>query len=453
LATSSSCNGAASTPSKTEQAWRQPGLFHVENTMSTRLNTALRAAPLALALLALAAPLGAAAQATAPAAAPTESVRPEVAALLNPGITALRAQQHAEALAKAQAADALPGITPIERFAIEQLRAAAANGLGDHATAVRAYQLVLASGRVAEADKSMMTESLLGAAVRGKDFPTVISTARTLMAMGVKTAPVRRSLVSALLQTGDSAGVVTELTSLLADEEAAGRKPAEDQLRLLAATQNKLGQQAAYLSTVERLLRHHPKTAYWRMRVGALQAQTDFTEEQLIDSYRLLTAAGAMDDAADYVAVAELALRVGLPGEARAAMEAGYAAGKLGTGDKAAAHQTLRARAQKEAADDQKQLASAPAPAANATGMALVGAGMGYVSAGQADKGLPLIERGLAKGGLRQPDQVRLRLGWAQFTAGKAEEAKATMAGLKDVAGAVGDMARLWLLLLNAPKS
>jgi hypothetical protein len=422
--------------------------------MTHRVTVTLRLAPLACALFALFTPPAAQAQAAAaaPAAsAPVESVRPEVAAHLNPGITALRAQQYTEAMAKVQAADAVPGTTPIERFAIEQLRAAAANGLGDHATAVKAYRVVLASGRVSPQDKTMLTESLLGAAVRGKDFPTVISTARELMALGVKSAPVRRSLVSALFQSGDAAGVITEASSYAADEEAAGRKPPEDQLRLIAASQNQLGQQAAYITTVDRLLAHHPKKAYWRMRLGVLQSQPAFVDELLLDSFRLLNAAGGMEDGSDYVTVAELALRVGLPGEARTALEAGYAAGKLGTGDKAASHQALRARAQKEAAEDQKQLAGAANPPATATAMALVGTGMGLVSAGQVDKGLPLIERGLAKGGVRQPEQVRLRLGWAQFLAGKTEEAKATMAGLKDTAGPVGEMARLWLLLLSQP--
>ena len=44
--------------------------------------------------------------------------------------------------------------------------------------------------------------------------------------------------------------------------------------------------------------------------------------------------------------------------------------------------------------------------------------GYAYATMGQADKGVPLIEQGIAKGGLKRPDEAKLRLGMAQMKAG-----------------------------------
>jgi len=60
-----------------------------------------------------------------------------------------------------------------------------------------------------------------------------------------------------------------------------------------------------------------------------------------------------------------------------------------------------------------------------------------------------LMEQGIKKGGLKRPDDAKLRLGEAQIYAGKKNAGVAT---LKDVKGTDGtaDMARLWILNARA---
>ena len=72
--------------------------------------------------------------------------------------------------------------------------------------------------------------------------------------------------------------------------------------------------------------------------------------------------------------------------------------------------------------------------------------GWAYVTAGEVDKGIALIESGIAKGGLKRPDDARLRLGMAQLQSPKAK-AKAVQT-LRSVAGKDGsaDIARLWTI-------
>ena len=80
-------------------------------------------------------------------------------------------------------------------------------------------------------------------------------------------------------------------------------------------------------------------------------------------------------------------------------------------------------------------------------GNALVQVGQVYVSMGQADKGVALIEQGIAKGGLRRPEDAKLRLGQAQLQAAQAKsKAAATLRSVQGSDGAA-DIARLWILL------
>jgi hypothetical protein len=65
---------------------------------------------------------------------------------------------------------------------------------------------------------------------------------------------------------------------------------------------------------------------------------------------------------------------------------------------------------------------------------------------GQTDRGVALIEQGIAKGGLKQPEDAKLRLGLAMLQSGK-NKPKAVQT-LRSVQGADGaaDLGRLWAI-------
>jgi Flp pilus assembly protein TadD len=63
---------------------------------------------------------------------------------------------------------------------------------------------------------------------------------------------------------------------------------------------------------------------------------------------------------------------------------------------------------------------------------------------GQAAKGLAMIEQGIAKGGLKRPDDAKLRLGMAQLRAGNKARALQTLRGVGGKDG-TADIARLWI--------
>jgi tetratricopeptide (TPR) repeat protein len=261
---------------------------------------------------------------------------------------------------------------------------------------------------------------------------------------------VRPALVRAYYLSNDFAAAKTELVPLIADAEKAGPPPLED-LRLLASASAKLKDNATYLSTMEKLVALYPSDDFWSDLLHRMQAKPGYSPTHDIDVLRLAAVSLKAMAPEEYVELAELDLAAGFPTEAKQVMDAGYAAGVLGTGANAARHKALRERANKGAADDAKNIASGEAGAAKAKdGAGLVNLGYAYVSMDQFDKGIALMEQGIAKGIARRPDDYKMRLGIAYAKAGRKDQAIKTFAGIKGDDGAA-DLARYWTLWVNRP--
>ena len=157
-----------------------------------------------------------------------------------------------------------------------------------------------------------------------------------------------------------------------------------------------------------------------------------------------------LTDTNDYFEATQLALQAGVPAEAKLFMDKGYEAKLLGQGKDADRHGRLRALVDKSLAESQQNRAKEEQEALGAKdGNDLVKIGQNYVFEGKADKGISLMEQGIKKGGLKRPDDAKLRLGEAQIYAGKKSAGVQT---LKDVKGSdgTGDIARLWILNARA---
>lgn len=392
-----------------------------------------------------------AAAATAFAQSPTpgaaqDALRPEVATPARAAIEALKAGRFAEALDKVAEAEKVANRTPYENFVLDQVRGGAAAGAGDIATAVKSYEAALATNRLPPAEAQNIMEGLVGTANRAKDWERVVTWSRRYLEAGGSNVQVRRMLVNALYQRNDFAGAAKEVGTLIDADEKAGQRPGEDLLRLLASSQLKQNDEAGYTATLDRLLRWHPKPNYWRDRLSRVQREAGFDDTYLIDSYRLLAATGAMQEAQDFGVAADLALRATLPTEAKKVLDAASASGKL-----APEAEALKARANKESAADEKELLAATTPPPS--GNALVATGIAHAVAGRGERGIALVEQGLAKGNVTKPDAARLRLGWLLATNGRAEPARAVFKELLGKPGGAGSLAKLWLVHLDKPAS
>jgi hypothetical protein len=157
-------------------------------------------------------------------------------------------------------------------------------------------------------------------------------------------------------------------------------------------------------------------------------------------------ATGNLTSANDYMEAAQLAVQAGVPAEAKAIVDKGYAANVLGQGKEGERHGRLRDLINKNLEESKKTRANDEKEALAAKdGNDLVKIGLNYVYEGNSQKGLQLIEQGIKKGGLKRPEDAKLRLGEAQIQTGQKSKGVQT---LRDVKGTDGtaDIARLWVL-------
>jgi hypothetical protein len=197
---------------------------------------------------------------------------------------------------------------------------------------------------------------------------------------------------------------------------------------------------------MEKLVTYFPKKEYWVDLLSRMQRKPTFSDRLSLDTYRLSLATGSMTAPADFMEMAQLALQADLPTEGKQVVDKGFAAGVLGVGAEAARHKRLRDLVVKRLAEDTASHAEDEKRALTAkSGDGLVAAGMNLVYSDQAANGVQLIQQGIAKGGLKRPEDAKLHLGIAQLAAGDKAKAQATF---KTVQGSDGtaDLARLWAL-------
>jgi len=396
------------------------------------------------------------ATATLPAAAQTPpapaasvpagpSVRPEVGNPLNAAQALIRASNGKEALAKIAEAEAQPNLTSYEQHSINHTKAVAALAAGDPALSLAQFEKVLASGFLPEKDKLSVTETTARLAIQTKAYPKALALLKSYRQLGGNDEQLLRVQAQLLAETGDFPAAIAEAKALVQADLAANRKPNEQVLRVLGFSQQKSADMAGYVQTLELLVQHYPTPEYWGDLISRTVRKPGFADDRLrIDVYRLQRALGIALEADELADMAQRALTSGLPAEAQKLLEEGYAAGLLGKGPDAGAHAKLRDQANKAAAADQKQFAEAEASGQKAKdGTALVNLGLAVAGTGAFPRAATLMEQGIAKGGLRRPDEAALRLGYVQWRAGRIDDALKTLANVQGNDGSA-DLARLW---------
>jgi len=397
-----------------------------------------------------AAPAAAAGQAAAAAGQP-EAFRPAIATPLQAAEQAIRAKKYDEAFARIRDAEAVPDRTQNENLAIERMRAIAAAGAGDVATATRSFETVINSGKVAPADQARMIQVVAQLYFQGKDYPNAATWAARSIKESGPNPDMLWLMVRAQYLAGDCASAARELRAMVETEAKASTPPVQERLQMLATCSTKLGDDAGYTYAQDKVLTYYPSKELWADAIRRVESKPGFPDRLRLDVLRLRRATGTFEGTNAYSAMAQLAMTAALPAEAKKVSDEGFSSGALGAGADAAAQKKLRDAAAKAVADDEKQLPqSAKAGAASKEGTTLVNVGFAYVMMGQYDTGIPLMEQGIAKGGLRQPDDAKLHLAIAYLAAG--QKAKAVQA-FKEVGGSDGtaDLARLWLIQAQRP--
>ncbi len=377
--------------------------------------------------------------------AQAQALRPEVGKPLQQAAELLKAGKSREALAKVREAEGVSNKTPAEVLMVERMKGSAAQRAGDNSTAIAAFESVFP--KVSGNEAAQVAESLAFAYSANKDWAKTGQWIQKAQSLGSSSAQLKQLMAYVQGQSGDYSAVAKEASAAVAAAEQAGRRPEENDLLRLADAQMRTGNAAGQAATLEKLLYSHPKKEYWAIYLSRLQRKSGFSDRFALDVMRLKLATGSLTKTDEFMEMSQLALQAGYPAEGKAIVEKGFAAGALGVGAEAGRHQRLRDLANKQEAEAKASIeARATAAAAAKDGNDLVQVGTAYASMGQADKAVPMIEQGIAKGGLKHPDDAKLRLGLAMLQSGK-DKAKAVQV-LRSVQGHDGaaDLARLWSL-------
>ena len=369
-----------------------------------------------------------------------QAVRPEVGKPLQAAQGLIKQRKGRQALAEVAKAEAVSDRTPYENFLIQQMRGSAAVVAGDSNTAIRAFEAVLASGRVSGREQTQIVQAVAVAYYQKKDYASAAKWTQRYFKEGGKDGQMRTVLLQSYYLVNDCNSVAGMLGA------ANGRKPSEDELQILANCYLRQKDTGGYVTTIEKLVIHYPKKQYWTDLLARVQKKPGFSDRLGVHVYRLRFATGNLTTANDYMEMAQLAVQAGVPAEAKVVMDKGYAEGILGKGDQAERHGRLRDLVDKALAESKTRRAEQEKEALAAKdGNALVNVGLNYVYEGQAKKGFRLIEQGINKGGLKRPEDAKLRLGEAQLHAGQKQRGVQTLREVRGKDGAA-DIARLWVL-------
>ncbi len=377
-----------------------------------------------------------------------EAVRPEVGKPLQAAQALVKQRKGREALAEVAKAEAVGNRTPYENFLIAQMRGSAATAAGDSDTAIRSFEQVLGSGRVSGREATSMVQAVAVAYYQKKDYASAAKWTQRYFKEG-GSDPAMRTVLLQSYYLGNDCGSVQKMLASAADADSS-RRVSEEELQILANCFLRQKDNTGYVNAIEKLVIHYPKKEYWTDLLARVQKKSGFSDRLGVNVYRLRFATGNAGSSNDYMEMAQLAMQAGVPAEAKLIMDTGYQVGALGKGDQAERHERLRKLVQKTLEESQKSRAQDEKDAQAAKdGNALVAIGLNYVYEGNAAKGLPLIDAGIKKGGLKRPEDAKLRYGEALLHAGRKDRAVQV---LRDVRGTDGtaDLARLWVLHARA---
>ena len=378
--------------------------------------------------------------------AAAQSLRPEVGKPLQAAQDLLKAHRYADAMAKVREADGAANKSSNESFTIERMRGAIASASGDTGTAIRSYEAIVASGKLAPAEQLRMVQAIAGMTYQAREYSKAATWTQRYFKEGGTDPQMRSVLVQSYYLAGDCASVSRQLQGDIQAADSAGRAPPEEQLQMLASCYVKAKDNNGYASALEKLVAYYPKKDYWADLLSRVQRKSGFSERLALDVYRLKLATGLIATSNDYMEMTQLALGDDSTAEAKKIVDQGFTTNVLGSGADAARQKRLLDLAVKRYAESQAALAKDESEATSARdGNDLVKIGFNTVGYGQAAKGIALMEQGIRKGGLRHPEDAKLHLGIAYLQAGQKAKAIQTF---KSVGGADGaaDLARLWAL-------
>jgi len=362
------------------------------------------------------------------------AVRPAIGKALNDAMKALDSKDFATALAKVEEADKIKDKTPFEEYQVSKYFGFIAinQPMPDYPGAAKAYNREVASGGAPEAEKAGMYNVAMRLNYQEMNFPEVLKDAAELQKLQPLDDTGYLVLIQSYYNTNDFPNAAETAKKEIAAKIASGMKPTEDVLGLLLNSQIKAKNEAGAREALDQLAMISTKPEVWGQEMDFVLGSQGITDHQLLNAYRLSMLAGTMKDT-DFAAMATIDLQNGLPKEAIAVLTKGNKSGDLLTQANGLAMR-----------DDLNALAAEAVKQTN--GEVDVKLGESYYTYGQYDKAIAALEKGIQKGGLKDPADAQTTLGIAYLAAGQKDKAVAAFEQAAKAQGSAAQVAHAWSL-------
>lgn len=304
---------------------------------------------------------------------------------------------------------------------------------------IKALEAMLQANQVPAGEIAARQEDIADSAFIAKDYAKVIQYAELIL----KGQPSNTKMIDMVARSyylkEDYKSSAENFTKLLKYKED------KDTYAYLMSAYAKMDNKAGVVSTLEKKLAKFPAQEDWKNMFKYMKGEASYSEREQIEIYRLQKTMGILS-ADDHIGLAELAMAMTDPGDAKAALEAGIGAGVIKADERT---NKLLNLAKSQAAADLGSLDAVAKEAANKPdGSALAKVGLAYLGHGQYDKAASALQTALTKGGLKSVDEVQIQLGAAQYFAKKPADAKKAFAAVSDKSK-VARLARLWTIYMD----
>jgi tetratricopeptide (TPR) repeat protein len=382
----------------------------------------------------------------APAAHAQEKItNPKIGKPLGAAQEAIKAKRWEEAEKKLAEANAVDKKTPFEQAKINEFLSYVLLQQRKYGEAAKVYEDRLESGRIPAGEMQSLLLTLLQLNYQTKNFPKAVEFGdRWVKGGGVEPDYLVLVAQGHYIQK-DYKGTIPLMQNAIQTLQKAGKTPDENWLNIVRSSYQNLGDNAGVAKTMEQLVRYYPKAEYWNFLLDRLSRQKNSDTAQ-VNLFRLMRQVGILKEPDEYMEFAQMLVEAGLPGEAERVMQAGYQTGVFTTNDKAKADRYTRLSnsVKAKAASDKAGLAAVEKEAQKSgSGQAQVALGLAYASFEQFDKAAEAIARGIQAGGLKDPDQAVMSLGYANLKLGKKAEALKAFEQIK-ADSKLAEVAHLW---------
>ncbi len=358
-----------------------------------------------------------------------------------------KSQNWKAAIAKALEADAITPKSAYEDFIVKDFLTYLYAQSKDYSNALVTAEAALNTGQAPKEDVARRVKLIAQLAFQAKNYGKSVTYAQRYVTDYGRDTAMSELITQTYYIQQNYAKALSSSLDMIKAAEAAGQTPAENLLQIALSSAYKLSDKVQSRALLTKLVQHHPKSEYWADLFVLLLGQANNTERTNLEIFRLKLAAGELTDPEEFSEMAQLALQLGLPGEAERLLQKGFDGGILGVGPAASREKRLLTLAKTTAAPDRASLASQKKTVlATPSGNDDVKVGEAFETYSDYASALTLVQGGLAKTGVKNPDEARILLGRIQLALGQKEEARTTFRAVT-TDPKMAEIAPLWIVV------